>query len=120
MVTRTERGWGGHFILQASCLFRRNTLITMGDEMIVVSTVGAYKGANGRPMTIGSSGRYYETMVFLGEKQGLYIEAGEEIPFRSQGAICAESYDQLPEDVDNMADQMHEAVVAEMMEKLAE
>ena len=64
-ITRTERGWGGHFICSSRCLFRRNTLLQRGTVSIVVSTVGAmclYE-EEGKFEQIGCD-RYYETMVF--------------------------------------------------------
>ena len=116
MAKRTERGWAGHFICGHGCLFRRNTLIESGENRIVVSTVGGYR-YNEKIETIGAGGRYYETMAFKAKKEGPYFEAdvSEELSFESEGAICAESPDELPDDVDNRADQMHEAVVAELM-----
>lgn len=115
-VTRTERGWAGHFICAPSCLFRRNTLLELGKKRIVVSTVGGYR-YNEKIETIGAGGRYYETMAFKAKKDGAYWEAdiSKQLCFESEWAICAPSPDNLPKDVDDEADQMHEAVVAELM-----
>lgn len=116
MVKRTERGWTGHFICGHSCLFRRNTLIEHGEDRVVVSTVGAYR-RDEKIETIGADGRYYETMAFNAKQEGPYFEAdvSEQLSFESEWAICADSPEGLPDDVDNRADQMHEAVVAELM-----
>lgn len=118
---RTERGWAGHLIVANKCLFRRNTLLENSGERIVVSTVGAYM-PQGKLETIGASGRYYETMAFKAAWMGEYWEAdtSEEISFESVWAICAESPEHLPNDVDSRADQMHEAVVDELSKKLSE
>jgi len=115
MVKKTERGWAGHFICGSSCRFRRNTLLELGEEKIVVSTVGGYV-FNNKIDTIGANGRYYETMAFKAVKIGAYFEAdvSEEISFESEWAICAKSPEDLPDDIDNMADRQHEAVVLEM------
>lgn len=114
-MIRTERGWAGHFICADSCFFRRNTLLECGDDRIVVSTVGSYR-TKGKIETIGADGRYYETMAFKAYKNGPYWEAhvSEQLNFDSEWAICAESSEELPDDVDNLADQMHEAVVSEL------
>jgi hypothetical protein len=70
IVTRTERGWGGHFICADRCLFRRNTLLHNTDTgaKIVISTVGLMKGPDGGIEAIGWE-RYYETMAFAGEQK---------------------------------------------------
>lgn len=114
-VKRTERGWVGHFICGHDCLYRRNTLLQKNDRNIVISTVGAMR-RNGRLETIGAYGRYYETMAFEGKLEGEYWEAdvGQQLSFESPWAICADSADELSDYVDNDADKMHEAVVAEM------
>ena len=119
MVKRTERGWAGHFIGAHDCAFRRNTLLENGEERIVVSMVGGYS-KKAKLETIGAGGRYYETMAFKAKKKGQYFDADvlEEISFNSEWAICADSPEELPDDVDNQADLQHERVVAELMAML--
>ena len=119
MVNRTERGWAGHFICADSCEFRRNTLLESGEERIVVSTVGGYR-YNEKLKTIGAGGRYYETMAFEAKKKGPYFDAdvSEQLSFENEWAICADSIDELPDDVDNRADEMHEAIVSELTARL--
>lgn len=115
----TERGWGGHFILAHRCLFRRNTLVEGLSDSVVVSTVGGLREGD-TIRTIGAGGRYYETMVFGAVEQGPYIEAdvSDERGFDLKSSICADSAESLPEDVDNQANDMHEAVVAEFANQL--
>ena len=120
-VIRTERGWAGHFICGDRCLFKRNTLLQTKKDSVVVSTVGAMKKSSGVGIeTIGAGGRFYETMVFGAEQEGEYIEANvtDERSFDSEWAICADSQEELPKDVDNIADKMHETVVDEFILKL--
>ena len=118
-VKRTERGWGGHFICADRCLFRRNTLLELGDVAIVVSTVGAMKSLDRdskKPETIGAFNRYYETMAFHAHKDGAYTEADV---FRSISFDSPWSIDRWEdEDIDMQADAMHEAVVAEISERM--
>lgn len=120
-VKITERGWGGHFIGCAHCLFRRNTLIEKGKKKIVVSTVGAYRYREDEPVaTIGAGGRYYETMAFKARKENGYWEAdvSKQLGFNSEWGIWADDVDKLPDDVDNKANDLHEAVVREFVNKL--
>ena len=115
-VKRTERGWAGHFICGDRCKFRRNTLLEYEDTKIVVSTVGAYPNPkSGEPEEIGYR-RYYETMAFHAHQEGDYVEANvsRQVSFESMWAI---SEIETP-GIDNLANQMHEAVVAELTEKL--
>jgi len=114
-VERTERGWPGHYILARSCLFCRNTLLECGEKRIVVSTVGSKFGRDGEIEQVGP-GRYYETMAFPAEKDGPYWEAVpcDQIKFESPWCI-----DHHREGSDLQADDMHEAVVAELSKKLA-
>ena len=117
-VTRTERGWGAHFIRADRCLFRRNTLLEKGTTKIVVSTVGALI-SEGKMEEIGPK-RYYETLAFAGREDGLYIEActSKNIPFKSKWCINADSVEALPEYVDLIANKQHEDVVEELTSKL--
>lgn len=122
-VIRTERGWPAHFIGAANCFFRRNTLLECGEERIVVSTVGSYRPSQKDLITaIGAFGRYYETMVFAAQKDGPYWEANvsDQKDFDSTWQISAERLELLPDDVDNRANDMHEAVVSEFTNKMAE
>lgn len=116
-VTRTERGWPAHFICAHSCRYRRNTLISVnGKPKCVVSTVGnMVNNKEHKTEEIGYE-RYYETMAFKTRKVGEYIEAdvSEQINFLSPWAIS-----EIAEYTDNQADKMHEAVVAELMERFA-
>jgi hypothetical protein len=123
IVKRTERGWPGHFICANSCLFRRNTLLEKGDVRIVVSTVGAYRcGEKIESIGLGDEikNRYYETMAFYAKWEDPYWETDVSAPvyFDSPWAISARTPKELPKNVDNMADQMHEAVVAEISKKM--
>jgi hypothetical protein len=119
--TRTERGWAGHFICASDCLFRRNTLIERGRKKIVVSTVGAMLPRDAESIKpVGAFGRYYETMAFRAKKKDGYweIDASNQIDFESNWSICADSVDKLPKCVDVLADEMHENVVKELMDRL--
>lgn len=122
LVTRTERGWGGHFICADRCLYRRNTLLECGERRFVVSSVGAMRKDGGGFGPIGAFDRYYETMAFEVKREGLYWEADvqREVPFESEWSICATTPEQLPSDVDNQMDRQHEAVVAELSANLAQ
>lgn len=86
-----------------------------------MSTVGMYV-REGNVETIGAGGRYYETMVFEALKEGPYFDADVslEVSFKSEWAICADNVSELPEGVDNLADQMHEAVVAELITTMSQ
>ena len=111
-VTRTERGWAGHFICANRCKFRRNTLLTYNDIMIVVSSVGLME-IDGKFDTIGA-GRHFETMAFHADKNDKrYFDAdvSKQVYFDSDWAIA-----EL--DADDKANEMHEAVVAEISTKL--
>ena len=97
------------------CLFRRNTLLenSVTGAKIVVSTVGLMKGIKGFEEI--SRNRYYETMAFAGKQQGKYIDANvsREVGFDSPWCIAEF-------DADDLANDMHEAVVEELRLKLLE
>lgn len=114
-VTRTERGWPGHFRLARSCLFRRNTLVECGDVRIVVSTVGRLLPfQEGDDWQRLGDTRYFETMAFRARQDTLgYWDAdvSEEVPFSSPWTLS-------DPDAEREADAMHETVVAEIMTRL--
>lgn len=120
MVKRTERGWAGHFICSDRCIYHRNTLLECGDKRIVVSTVGNFRPREGKMDTVGHR-RYYETMAWPAKLDRGYWEVDvqqEQIHFDAPWSICADSVEQLPDNVDSLADEQHESVVEELMAKL--
>lgn len=119
-VKRTERGWAGHFICSNRCNFRRNTLIEYGNKKWVVSTVGALI-IDGNMEEVGCD-RWYETMAFEAHLQDGYWDADveKEIYFDSPWGINSKTVARYGKSVDNIANDMHEAVVAELMEKITE
>lgn len=115
-VKRSERGWPGHFIGAYDCIFRRNTLLECDGQFVVVSTVGRYLPKKyGKVETIGIN-RYFETMAFMSDENDQKFhdaDVSKEVKFESNWAIS--TYD--PES-DIAANEMHEAVVKELTEKL--
>lgn len=116
-LTRTERGWAGHFCCSDRCLFRRNTLLEYGDIKIVVSSVGLMRDIHKKDErafdTVGLD-RYYETMAFHSRADDArYHDAdvSRQISFDSPWAI-----DEI--DADDRANDMHEQVVAEISRRL--
>ena len=115
LVTRQERGWAGHFIGSTECLFRRNTLLTLKDTRIVVSTIGLMKHPidHDKFTHIGWE-RYYETMAFHSDDDDhRYHDADvtREVIFDSPWSI-----DII--DADDKANDMHEAVCDEITDML--
>jgi hypothetical protein len=109
-VKRTERGWAGHYICADRCRFRRNTLLECGDTRIVVSSVGLMPNTKGNGYDQIGAGRYFETMAFHADYDGRYWDAdvGKKVSFASPWAIAEP-------DADDKANDMHEAVVAELI-----
>ncbi len=112
----TERGWPGHYICAESCTFRRNTLIEYGDLKWVVSTVGRQRPFDYSDdwVKIGPY-RYYETMAFKAEQDGIYWDANTNKPidFDSPWAIH-----DCKDDSEFRANEMHEKVVTELSKKI--
>ena len=115
----TERGWAGHFICANRCRFRRNTLIEGAGRRIVVSTVGGFFTNEGLQQ-IGHN-RYYETMAFAAKDDGGYVEADVSEPLDIEGAcgIYAERPEELPDQVDDYANMIHDKAVAEFAAQLS-
>lgn len=116
-VKRTERGWPGHYILSDRCVYHRNTLLECGEQKIVVSSVGNLRTdlESKKMETIGAFGRYYETMVFETEQNGPYIDADGAKECGYFRGLNYDNPESIPYNVDNMADEMHESVVAEVI-----
>lgn len=120
-VKRTERGWAGHFIAANSCRFRRNTLLEYKDLKWVVSTVGCYY-IGGHIETIGRE-RWYETMVFEATYQNGYLDAdvAKQIEISQAWGIWGRTWEEVEENYptpDNAANDMHERIVDEMIERI--
>jgi len=115
IVIRRERGWAGHFICADRCKFRRNTLLTKGEVRIVVSSVGLMTHYKGREHGIEQIGfdRYFETMVFHAKHDGRYWDADvqREVSFDAPWRVDTA-------DADDIADDQHEAVVDEIMQRM--
>ena len=114
-VKRTERGWAGHLICSHDCLYHRNTLLEYVDKKVVVSTVGRYRpNKNSREFEPIGLDRYFETMAFIGselETSDIDADVTQQILFDSNWS--------LPQpDMENEADEMQEAVVAEITKDL--
>jgi len=114
-LTVKERGWPGHLIVAARCRYRRNTLISDGTRHIIVSSVGNFWPTDDRGPDRVDRQRWYQTRVFVGHREGPYIEADVEkevcLPDNIEQGIYGESVDDLPEDVDNIADEIHDNIV---------
>jgi len=119
-VTITERGWAAHFICRQRCRYRRNTLIVGPGGRFIVSSVGNM-WTDDKMETIGAGGRYYETMVWTVAEEGPYLEVNVQVSnYDGEWSICADKPGDLPVDVDNVADKIHDDTVAfyaKMVEK---
>lgn len=116
MVSRTERGWAGHFICADRCMFRRNTLLECGETRIVISSVGMMRDPKTREFDTVGLDRNFETMAFHAKRHdGRYWDAdvSRQISFESNWAISEI-------DADDRANDMHEEVVREITIKLQE
>ena len=129
-VKRTERGWAGHYICSRDCAFRRNTLLEYKDKKWIVSTVGLQIAREnfspcwkkGDIMTIGID-RWYETMAFESSYDEYNdIDVNKKIKFESNWGIWGKTWDEVMEKYnqtpDIAANEMHEKVVEELMEKI--
>ena len=113
-IKTSERGWGCHFICADRCRFRRNTLIEYNDIKIVVSTVGLMNKPEGEGFDIIGYNRYYETRAFHSDptdERYHDIDVERDISFDSPWSISEI-------DADDKANDMHNAVVFEICDKL--
>lgn len=110
-VIRIERGWAGHYCCSNRCLFRRNTLLSLGDKKVVVSTVGRL--IIGNEIEQVGLDRYYETMAFFAEENSVYYDADVERQIRIDSNWSINEID-----AEREANDMHESVVNEIVEKL--
>jgi len=113
-VIRTERGWAGHCCVSRDCLFRRNTLLQKDNVFVVVSTVGNWIPLNATRVQEIGAGRFFETMVFLSKESDQEyhdIDASKQIHFDA-------NWNLLKPAMDNEANDMHEAVVEEITDRL--
>lgn len=114
-----ERGWAGHFVCSDRCKYRRNTLISFENIRIVVSSVGNMCLEQKCHEPIGFD-RYYETMAFKAKKEGAYWDADvtKEVYFDSKWGIRETEMKQHKHDADNIADEMHDNVVEEIVNRI--
>lgn len=122
-VKRTERGWPGHFICAKDCIFRRNTLLEYEDKKWIVSTVGQMLSPLTKEIDTIGANRWYETMVFEAKLQHGYwdIDVEKQIYPEQDWGIWGETWEEVIEKyplVDNNANDMHEQIVNEMIEKI--
>ena len=124
-VKVTERGWAGHFICSDRCLFRRNTLLEYNNRKWIVSTEGAFRNRENKMDSIGHR-RWYETMAFEAIEDRGYIEADimKQIYFDSEWGIWGDSWEEVCDNCngtpDNVANDMHDRVVSELIDKIKE
>ena len=91
----------------------------------IVSTVGAYRNRENKMDSIGYR-RWYETMAFEAYEKDGYMDAnvGKEIPFDSEWRIWGDSWEEVLENCngtpDNTANDMHDKVVSELIDKIKE
>lgn len=120
-VKRTERGWCGHFIGGADCMYHRNTLLEYGEQKVVVSTIGHYLPRNKRQeywkhgkmdFEMVGRDRYFETMAFLADDSQYHdADVTKEIGFSSNWELDKP-------DMEMEADAMHDTVCDEIAEDM--
>ena len=124
-VNVIERGWAGHFMFADRCLFRRNTLLEYKGIKWIVSTVGNYRNSKNRIDSIEHC-KWYETMAYEAKEKNGSIEANVEkkIYFNSKCGIWGDSWEEVCKNCndapDNTANDMHDKVVGELIDKIKE
>lgn len=117
MVHVIERGWSGYLQYFERCLFRRNTLLETSKGSVVVVSIGSMFSTYGEILPVEDSDVYFKTEVFLTKTEGPYTEPDITAPLiiKSQHRITANKILDIPYDVDNQANEMHEGVVTEFI-----
>lgn len=85
--------------------FDRYTIVEYNNRKIEVSTIGMFKDSDNKIVTLGSNGRFYETMCFeVPEKP---IDKVEMVVFNSDNCL-------FEQNEDDAANNMHENAVKEI------
>lgn len=112
-IKRTERGWPGHHICAERCQFRRHTLLESGEVKIIISTVGRLRDYQANKFINVGCGRNFETTAWHAKYDGRYWDMDVERQFHFSSPW------QIKElDAEDKANNMHEKVVEEIIEKL--
>lgn len=123
-IIRTERGWCGYIKGYQYCLFRRNTLLEYLNKKIVIATLGNFIDPYRWKVMPISNDVWYETIAgYAINKEGYWdIDGDRRIGIKTPHAIYG-SMDYLLEKFktpDIYANNMHEDVVKEMMDRIVE
>ena len=110
----TYRGWGGHFCCAERCLFRLNTLIEQDDIKIIVSTVGNMWSDE---LEMIGADRHYETLCFRAYYDGEYWGTDGQNQLDYFDDFSINDYKDRT-DYDNIANEMHEKIVAQVVEDI--
>ena len=122
-VKTKERGWPGHFVYCAKCVYHRNTLIEVieTNTRVIVSTCGDCRPGKMGEIGPVRSGVFYETMAFHADFISGYwdMDGTENIRLQSQSEIKYHD-DGVHTGTYNYADDMHDSIVKEFVEYLRE
>jgi hypothetical protein len=130
-ILLVERGWPGHYICAARCVWRRNTLLTLpkgevnGEVRVVVSSVGNQRDANERSVPVAgwvgmpiNPPRWYETKVFMAREDDLgFWDADIGRQMRLPRELVT-SLHRMHDRVDHDAEEMHSECCKYVMRRL--
>lgn len=120
----TERGWCGYLKGYADCLFRRNTLIEYRDKKVVVATLGNYIDWLNEEVSPVKDSMWYVTIAGYATKNEGYWDMDPQRRIKINGRhYITGTFDELLatyECIDETANDMHEAIVVEMMDRICE
>jgi len=107
-VKRIEQGCAGHLVGDANhCAFRRNTVIKLDQQCLLVSTIGMKLNAQEKPVLINCT--YFETMVgkAVQSKDGYWLlDLNNILEYEQFGQELKDGYASYRE-----AEAFHEAMV---------